>query len=110
MRGLLLSALGILAAACGGEPKQEFAVDPVSAVVELREGITEQELTAPTRVVMLGTGTPIPDAYRAGARDIGPAFRDTFGKHFPSMTMVQVVALLDPDAMVEIECFAVVED
>lgn len=66
-RGLLLSALGGLAAACGGESQQDFAVAPDSAVVELREGITEQELAAPTRVVMLGTGTPIPDAYRGGA-------------------------------------------
>ena len=66
-RGLLLAAVGVLAAACDGESRQDFAVAPGSAVVELREGITEQELAAPTRVVMLGTGTPIPDAYRAGA-------------------------------------------
>ena len=37
-----------------------------SAVIELREGITDQELATGTQVVMLGTGTPIPDAYRAG--------------------------------------------
>ena len=50
------------------------------------------------------------DAYRAAGAEIGSAYRETFGKHFPSMTMVQVVGLLDPEAMVEIECFAMVSD
>ncbi|MEM7404727.1 MAG: RidA family protein [Pseudomonadota bacterium] len=49
------------------------------------------------------------NAYKAAGREIGAAYKEIFGKHFPSMTMVQVVALLDPDAMVEIECFAVVD-
>ena len=60
----------VFAAALGGwdtVPAQEFAVPTGSAVVELREGITDRELATGTRVVMLGTGTPIPDAYRAGS-------------------------------------------
>lgn len=40
---------------------------PPSAIVETREAPDEAELAAPTRIVMLGTGTPIPDARRAGA-------------------------------------------
>lgn len=40
---------------------------PPSAVVELRKGPSAEELAAPTRIVMLGTGTPIPDARRAGS-------------------------------------------
>lgn len=43
-----------------------FAMPVDSAIVELREGITERELTTGTKVVILGTGTPIPDAHRAG--------------------------------------------
>lgn len=39
---------------------------PASARVENRDSPSEEELNTPTRVVMLGTGTPIPDAYRAG--------------------------------------------
>jgi enamine deaminase RidA (YjgF/YER057c/UK114 family) len=31
-----------------------------------------------------------------------------FGKHFPAMTMVQVMALVEPRAKVEIEATAVV--
>jgi len=40
---------------------------PPSAVTEYRDGPTEAELKQETRVVVLGTGTPIPDARRAGA-------------------------------------------
>ena len=60
----------LLAATLAGwktAPAQDFAVPTQSAIVELREGITDRELAAGTQVVVLGTGTPIPDAYRAGS-------------------------------------------
>lgn len=47
------------------------------------------------------------DAYRAAGADIGAAYKDLLGRHFPSMTMIQVGGLLDADAQVEIEAFAV---
>ena len=50
------------------------------------------------------------DAYRAAGRDIGPAYKETLGRHFPSMTMVEVGGLVDQAAQVEIECIAVVPD
>ena len=34
---------------------------------------------------------------------IGKAWAETLGKHFPAMTLVQVSALIDPAAQVEIE-------
>jgi len=40
---------------------------PVSAVVETRNAPSAAELAAPTQVIVLGTGTPIPDAARAGS-------------------------------------------
>ncbi len=47
-------------------------------------------------------------AYVKAARDIGAAYREVIGKHFPAMTVVQVSALLDEGAKVEIEATAVV--
>jgi enamine deaminase RidA (YjgF/YER057c/UK114 family) len=47
-------------------------------------------------------------AYRAAGRDIGAAYKQHIGKHFPSITLVQVVGLVDEQALVEIECIAVV--
>ena len=37
---------------------------------------------------------------------IGQAYRDTLGKHFPAMSVVQVVALVEDRAKVEIEATA----
>lgn len=36
------------------------------AVIEVREGPGPEELAAPTRIVVLGTGNPVPDPRRAG--------------------------------------------
>jgi enamine deaminase RidA (YjgF/YER057c/UK114 family) len=40
--------------------------------------------------------------------EIGAAYRSVMGKHFPAMTMVQVVALIEDEAKVEIEATAVI--
>lgn len=39
--------------------------------------------------------------------EIGAAYRAVMGKHFPAMTMVQVAALIEDEAKVEIEATAV---
>jgi enamine deaminase RidA (YjgF/YER057c/UK114 family) len=39
---------------------------------------------------------------------IGAAYRAVMGKHFPAMSVVQVVALMDAQAKVEIEATAVI--
>lgn len=48
--------------------------------------------------------------YLAAAAAIGAVYRDILGKHFPAMTLVQVSALLEDRAKVEIEATAVVPD
>ena len=48
--------------------------------------------------------------YIAAYKDIGEAYREIIGRHFPTMTAVQVVALIEDQARVEIEVTAVVPD
>jgi enamine deaminase RidA (YjgF/YER057c/UK114 family) len=48
------------------------------------------------------------DEYLARARELGAAYREVIGSHYPAMAMVQVVALMEPRAKVEIEATAVV--
>ena len=48
--------------------------------------------------------------YVAAYPAIGVAYRELIGKHFPAMTAVQVVALIEDRARVEIEATAVVPD
>ena len=45
--------------------------------------------------------------YLANLKGIGEAYRAVMGRHFPAMTMVQVVALIEDEAKVEIEATAV---
>ncbi len=46
-------------------------------------------------------------AYRNSLAELGPAYRAVMGRHFPAMTLVQVVALVEAEAMVEIEATAI---
>jgi enamine deaminase RidA (YjgF/YER057c/UK114 family) len=46
--------------------------------------------------------------YLARLNDLGKAYQAVMGRHFPAMTMVQVVALIEDEAKVEIEATAVV--
>jgi enamine deaminase RidA (YjgF/YER057c/UK114 family) len=45
--------------------------------------------------------------YLASLREIGAAYRDVMGRHFPAMAVVEVAGLLEPEAKVEIEAVAV---
>jgi enamine deaminase RidA (YjgF/YER057c/UK114 family) len=45
--------------------------------------------------------------YRASLAELGPGYRAVMGRHFPAMTLVQVVALVEPEARVEIEATAI---
>ncbi|WP_295997850.1 RidA family protein [Rugamonas sp.] len=45
--------------------------------------------------------------YKAAYKEIGAAYREVIGLHFPAMTAVQVVALVEEAARVEIEVTAV---
>ena len=50
------------------------------------------------------------DEYVNALRDLGAAYRDVIGRHYPAMTAVEVAALVEPRAKVEIEATAVVPD
>lgn len=44
------------------------------------------------------------------ARALGEAYREVIGAHYPAMSAVEVTALMEPGAMVEIEATAVVPE
>lgn len=48
------------------------------------------------------------EAYLASTRQIGAAYREVFGRHFPAMAVVVVAGLLEERARVEIEATAVI--
>jgi enamine deaminase RidA (YjgF/YER057c/UK114 family) len=48
------------------------------------------------------------DEYLASLRDLGRAYREVFGPHYPAMAVVQVARLVERSAQIEIEATAVV--
>jgi enamine deaminase RidA (YjgF/YER057c/UK114 family) len=64
----------------------------------------------PRHVVRLTWYVTDRDAYLARPRELGEAYREVFGRHYPAMSAVIVAGLLEPRALVEIEATAVVPD
>ena len=50
------------------------------------------------------------EQYRTSGAALGAAYREVMGHHYPVMSAVQVVALMERDALVEIEATAVVPE
>jgi enamine deaminase RidA (YjgF/YER057c/UK114 family) len=50
------------------------------------------------------------EEYRASLKELGPVYREVMGRHFPAMALVQVVALVEREARVEIEATAIVPE
>jgi len=64
----------------------------------------------PEHIVRLTWFVTSREEYYAELREIGAAYRAVMGKHFPAMSVVQVVALMEAAAKVEIEATAVLQD
>jgi enamine deaminase RidA (YjgF/YER057c/UK114 family) len=50
------------------------------------------------------------EEYLANLRELGRAYREVFGAHYPAMALVQVVRLVERAARLEIEATAIVPD
>lgn len=50
------------------------------------------------------------DEYRTSLKEIGEAYREIIGRHFPAMTAVQVAGFVEDGAKVEIEATAVIPE
>jgi len=61
----------------------------------------------PEHIVRLTWYLTSRDEYLSDLANIGAAYRDVMGKNFPVMSVVQVTALMEAEAKVEIEATAV---
>ena len=62
----------------------------------------------PENVVRLTWYVVDREEYLASQKEIGAAYREVMGRHFPAMAVVVVAGLVEADARVEIEATAVV--
>ena len=65
---------------------------------------------SPAHVVRLTWYVTSRDEYHEQLADIGVAYRAAMGKHYPPMSVVQVVALMEKQARVEIEATAMLPE
>jgi enamine deaminase RidA (YjgF/YER057c/UK114 family) len=72
------------------------------------EAVLRSAGAIPTDVVRMTWFVTDRDAYVRSRKEIGRAYREIFGKHYPAMSVIIVAGLLDPRAKVEIEATAVI--
>lgn len=61
---------------------------------------------APEHVVRLTLYVTDKRLYQAHQKELGQAYRDVLGRHFPAMALIVVAGLLEEGALVEIEATA----
>jgi enamine deaminase RidA (YjgF/YER057c/UK114 family) len=49
-------------------------------------------------------------SYRNSLAELGAIYREVMGRHYPTMTLVQIGDLAEPGALIEIEATAVIPD
>jgi len=92
-------AQGVFAKGFVGQLRQTFL--NIRAVVEAGGGRVEDIVRLTWYVTDIA-------AYRASLKELGPIYREVFGRHFPAIAVVAVAALVELEALVEIEATAVV--
>ena len=85
----------------------DFAAQTEQALRNIVEVLAEAG-ARPEHIVRLTWYVTSKQEYISRLRDVGAAYRRVLGRHFPAMTLVQVVALVEDRAKVEIEATAVV--
>jgi enamine deaminase RidA (YjgF/YER057c/UK114 family) len=84
--------------------------DQVRQSLENIRAVLAEAQAGPEHIVRLTWYVTSRDEYQADLGAIGEAYRDVMGKHFPVMSVVQVVALMEAAAKVEIEATAVIPE
>ena len=98
----------------GWNGQQQFETDDLAGQVrQTLQNIIEVLATAgagPAHITSLTWYVTDIEAYRNELKAIGTAYREVIGRHFPAMAVVQVLALVERRAKVEIQAHAVIPE
>ena len=89
---------------------------PATFAAQLRQtldntlAVLAEARAGPEHVVRMTWYVVDVDDYLADPKAVGRAWRETIGRHYPAMAVVQVVRLVEAEAKLEIETTAVVPD
>lgn len=93
----------------GKFPTDDFAGQVRQALLNIVAVLAEAKVR-PEHIVRMTWYVVDKKEYLAASKEIGIAYREIIGRHFPAMTAVQVFALVEDRARVEIEVTAVVPE
>jgi enamine deaminase RidA (YjgF/YER057c/UK114 family) len=109
-RGRMIFTAGVV----GWDARERFAAQDLSGqfrqVLENIVAILAEDGAGPEHVVRMTCYVTSRDDYVAGLADIGAAWRELMGRNYPAMAVVEVSALVEPEARVEIEATAMVPE
>jgi enamine deaminase RidA (YjgF/YER057c/UK114 family) len=113
--GIVASGRTVYTAGVIGWDEQERLVSPTlpgqfRQVLVNTLAILAEAGAGPEHIVRMTWYITSRDAYLAGLAEIGEAWRTLIGRHYPAMAVVEVSALVERAAMVEIETIAVIPD
>ncbi|OYU47588.1 MAG: enamine deaminase RidA [Rhizobiales bacterium PAR1] len=108
-RGTLLMTGGLVGWDAAGQ-FPEGLIAQVRQTLENIVAVLEAGSARPEHLMRMTWYVTNMDDYRSSLRDLGKVYREVLGKHFPAMALVQVVSLVEPKALVEIEATAMVPD
>jgi enamine deaminase RidA (YjgF/YER057c/UK114 family) len=109
-RGRMIFTGGII----GWNADQEFETDDfagqVAAALRSIVEILAEARARPEHLVRLTWYVTDKAEYLASLTELGAAYQAIIGRHYPAMALVQVVALVEDRAKVEIEATAIVPE
>jgi enamine deaminase RidA (YjgF/YER057c/UK114 family) len=108
-RGTVIVTGGMIGWDAEGRFAEGFAAQTAQALRNVVAVLAEARVT-PAQIVRMNWYVTDMDAYRAAQAELGPVWRDTMGRVFPAMAVIGVQALVEPQALVEIEATAILPE
>jgi enamine deaminase RidA (YjgF/YER057c/UK114 family) len=109
-RGSLVFLSGVVGWNARGEfAASDFTSQVRQALLNIVEILKEAQ-ASPEHIARMTWYVLDKNEYMAAASEMGAAYREIIGRHYPAMTVVEVSGLVEPNARVEIEVTAVVPD
>lgn len=102
----------VLGGQIGWNAQREFEseefVDQFRQTLENIRTLLNEAGAGPEHLVRLTWFITDRDAYLGSQKEMGAVYRDVIGRHYPPMSVVQVVKLVESRAKIEIEATAVI--
>ena len=109
-RGRMVFTAGVV----GWDEQERFVasdfVGQLRQVLKNTLAVLAEDGAGPEHIVRMTWYVVDRDEYVGSIKEVGAAYREIMGNHYPCMAAVQVAALVEPAARIEIETTAVVPD